>query len=118
MNGTRAWQLAPWVIRALIPPAVLGVYLLGEPSSAGRFVFQYVGRSDTDLRRRLLQHCSAASALFFRHVLCIDRLTAFRMECYFWHAAEGEHTVANLIHPAAPRGTDVSCPYCFLGDVR
>lgn len=118
MRSTRVWQLSPWAVRLLIPPAVIGVYLLGEPDSAGRFVFQYVGRSDTDLRRRLLRHCSAARALFFRHVVCPDSLNAFRLECYFWHAAQDEHAISNQIHPAAPCGIQLSCPYCSIGGVN
>ncbi|WP_308313242.1 GIY-YIG nuclease family protein [Streptomyces sp. CBG30] len=50
-------------MRSLIPPQRIGTYVLyGEDWSR-----QYVGRSDTDVRRRLLRHCSDRRADYFTY---------------------------------------------------
>lgn len=116
MKGTRAWQLSPWAVRVLIPPAVIGAYLLGEPSLAGRFVFQYVGRSDTDLRRRLLEHWKLGTALYFRAIPCRDAAEAFKTECFLWHALKDDLPLRNVLHPDSPNGRESHCPYCVAAD--
>lgn len=51
----RPFPYTEGMVRLVVPPATIGAYLLLR-DEGGRAVPMYVGRSDTDLRRRLLEH--------------------------------------------------------------
>jgi hypothetical protein len=53
MISHRVCRLEPWFLRALIPPDQVGSYIFYRAEAP-----ICVGRSDTDLRRRLLQHAA------------------------------------------------------------
>lgn len=111
-RGTRAWLLAPWAVRMTVPAAVPGVYLLGDASPASSaFNPTDVGRSDTDLRRRLLAHAQAGKAAYFRCRPCGTQKEAFQRECVYWHSLRGS-PLRNKAHPDAPDGCALECPYC------
>lgn len=117
MRSTRAWRLAPWVVRIVIPDGVVGVYLLGDVRPAGMPLdITYVGRSDKNLRRRLLHHCSAGRADMFKFAVCSDSDHAFRVECFLWHATKGKGLITNINHPAAPAAARTRCPFCLDDD--
>lgn len=108
----RIYRLQPWLIRALIPPKQVGSYILyraGEPI--------YVGRSDTDLQHRLLQHAATSAGDYFRYDVHPSASHAFQAECSLYHAIEGPLT--NRIHPDAPDYLDIDCSFCSssLSDV-
>lgn len=105
MTRRRLYRLHPWLVRALIPPDQVGSYILY------RAAFPiYVGRSDTDLRRRLLQHAGAGTAEYFGYEAHPSPSHAYRAECSLFHAADGP--LANRIHPDAPDHLDVECSFC------
>ena len=113
MRSTRAWKLSPWLIRILLPVRVSGSYLLGAPRPTGNgFEVTYVGRSDKDLRRRLLEHCAAGKASLFKFQPHKNATEAFLSECYLWHATREDGRNENIIHPAPPTAGRISCPYC------
>ena len=91
MTGRR-YRLSPWIVRALIPPTVIGVYVLWSPTAP-----VYVGRSDTSLRRRLLEHSRSWPDIFFTYDVAFSPEDAYRMECCLFHAL-GDHTT-NIDHP-------------------
>jgi len=91
-----------------IPTPATGIYYLGTLQD-GCLSVQYVGRSDTDLRRRLLQHTSEGKFTFFSFRLTKTILEAFRLECREWHRF---CETLNLIHPDAPKSLPYLCPYC------
>ena len=73
-----------------------GVYVLGREQS-GTFSGLYVGRSDTDLKRRLAEHLPAREANSFIRLYAPDRFhfqytatayEAYRMECSLFHSAQ------------------------------
>lgn len=103
----RIYRLQPWLVRALIPPDQLGSYILYR---AGAPI--YVGRSDTDLRRRLLQHAAAGTSEYFRYDVHPSASHAFRAECSLYHALDAPLT--NRIHPDAPDYLDVDCAFCTI----
>lgn len=101
----RRYRLVPWLIRALVPAARSGSYLLfiaGEPV--------YAGRSDTDLRRRLLVHAHDNRADYFDFDQHLGARAAFLTECATFHAIVD--TLENRIHPAAPARSGERCPFC------
>lgn len=101
----RAYALTSWMVRALIPEARIGSYVLidsGEPV--------YVGRSDTCLRRRLLQHAHRQRAEYFAYNVHHTRIQAYTMECALYHALTPQ--IRNRIHPDSPDRAVVRCSFC------
>lgn len=101
----RIYRLQSWLVRALIPEGQVGSYILyrsGNPI--------YVGRSDTDLRRRLVQHAAAGTNEYFRYDVHLSATHAFRAECSLYHAVD--RPLANRIHPDAPDYLDIECAFC------
>ena len=104
MSG-RAYRLRPWLVRALIPASRIGTYVLYRHGQA-----IYIGRSDTDLRRRLLEHAAVRRGDYFTYAVHRTSCQAFEVECSLYHAVDG--ALANRIHPDAPDFADVRCAFC------
>lgn len=105
----RLFKLKPWLVRALIPQGCAGTYLLysfGQPV--------YAGRSDEDLRNRLVAHAQIKRADYFGFSVLADADRAFDMECALFHALRT--TTTNLIHPASPKHSGRTCFICNLGN--
>lgn len=104
----RLFRLEPWLVRALIPSGKAGTYLLyrfGKPI--------YTGRSDQDLRNRLVTHAQMRRADYFGFMTYPDAERAFDMECALFHTLRPMTT--NLIHPASPKGSQRHCFICNRG---
>lgn len=101
----RRYRLRPWLIRSLIPARQMGSYVLYRRGSA-----VYTGRSDTDLRRRLLAHAASARAEYFTFDVHHSPITAYAAECLFFHVLEPP--MDNQVHPSSPSGGLARCPYC------
>ena len=113
IDPTRAWLFLPYVVRALVPPGVTGVYLLGRVAAeCGAFIPRYVGRSDSDIRQRLSGHEKLALTTHFCVQLCGSPEEAFMRECFYWHALRDEALLFNTIHPDSPGQAGLQCPYC------
>jgi hypothetical protein len=93
------------LVRALIPHHLAGSYTLFDATGA-----VYAGRSDTDLRRRLITHARANRADYFDFDAHTGPAGAFLTECATYHAIGTG--LQNTIHPAMPRGAADSCPFC------
>lgn len=102
----RRYALKPWLIRALIPERTLGAYVLWSPSAP-----VYVGRSDTCLRRRLVEHARSWPDIFFTYDVAFSGQDAYSMECSLFHAL-GERT-SNIDHPQRCGANDPLCPFCI-----
>lgn len=102
----RRYALKPWLIRALIPEGVMGTYVLWSPSAP-----VYVGRSDTSLRRRLLEHARQWPDIYFTFDEASSPEDAYAMECSLFHAL-GEHT-SNIDHPQRVAADDPPCLFCM-----
>jgi hypothetical protein len=101
----RAFRLEPWLVRALIGERHAGTYLLyrrGKPV--------YAGRSDRDLRKRLMTHAHHATGDHFGFSVHPDAGRAYDMECALFHTLHDITT--NRIHPASPKGGDRRCFIC------
>ncbi len=106
MSTTRLYRLAPWVVRALIPTRVIGTYVLYIQGKAN-----YIGRSDTCIRRRLLHHCGTARGEYFTYDVHASPEQAFAGECSLFHALRRQLT--NIRHPDRPDFTQTVCPFCW-----
>lgn len=101
------------VVRFLVPPGALGVYLLGHGGPANMTFFPtYIGRSDSSLRKRLLAHDKTRQVTYFRVRFCETPKEAFLFECLYWHALKEEPGILNQRHPNAPARSGLQCPYC------
>ncbi len=107
----RLYKLTPWLIRMIIPSQLIGTYTLYLNDSLGcRPV--YTGRSDTDLRRRLISHPLMGYATHFEYNTYDCPEKAFIVECAQYHLSKGIYL--NKIHPAIPNGSLISCPFCKI----
>ncbi len=103
---TRPIALRSWLVRLLIPSGLCGSYTLF--SAAGSPT--YTGRSDSDLRERLLTHAADARGDYFRFDIHSSAEQAYLAECSAYHA--WGPSLENAIHPARPGGSCVQCPFC------
>ena len=91
-----------------------GSYQLGFLDPVGSFLPMYPGRSDTDSRRRLLDHVRAGIYTHFRFFPTRTVREAFTRECRDYHLLL-EMGIDNVIHPRRPRNLSYECPYCKGG---
>lgn len=105
MNRERALRLSSWLIRAIIPARLIGTYVLYRQGSP-----VYIGRSDTDLRRRLLEHSARARGDYFTYDVHHTSTQAFEVECSLFHALRPALT--NVLHPDRPDYGTEMCPFC------
>jgi len=106
-----AFAASPPVVRAFVPPAAVGVYMLlrgGAPF--------YVGRSDRCVQSRLTGHALLGLASHVTWEPCADPLHAYRLESAWFHALSP--TLLNRIHPARPLGWTKECPFCGTRDCQ
>ena len=96
-------------IDAAVRSRSAGVYALGHADAQGRFCINHVGRSDSDLRSRLLD-CIGSERLF-KYGYSASAQTAFEKECQLFHDFSPP---GNRLHPDRPKGTMWSCPRCRM----
>jgi len=95
-----------------VRPDVPGVFALGYGGARDTFFVNYIGRSDSDLRARLMD-CIGSDALF-KFEVSISSRAAFLRECELFHTFRPR---GNRLHPARPRGADWTCPRCGFLDL-
>lgn len=91
----------------------IGYYV--EQDSMGVYIFSrdgktaiYVGRSDNDLRGRMLSSSNEGHGykyFWFKYVT--SPMRAYQLECEWYHKYEPRD---NTIHPAVPQGAFWRCP--------
>ena len=86
-----------------------GAYALGRLAN-GKFYIDYVGRSDSDVRKRLHDHIGENSEFKYKYYASSEE--AFDKECYLYHEFQPPR---NKIHPAQPADSDWQCMSCGLG---
>lgn len=89
-----------------------GGYLLGDLSPDGSLQVRYVGRSDTDLNRRLKDWAKRNEYGGFGFTYARSCLEAYVMECNNYHDYGGKEKLDNDIHPAHPNAAFPRCPRC------
>lgn len=86
-----------------------GVYALGHEDAQGKFCINHVGRSDSDIRGRLLD--TIGSSTLFKYGYSASSQTAFEKECQLFHDISPP---GNRMHPARPKGATWRCPRCQM----
>jgi hypothetical protein len=84
-------------IDSVVRATSAGVYALGHTDAQGRFAINHVGRSDSDLRARLLD-CIGSEKLF-KYGYSASAQTAFEKECQLFHDFSPP---GNRLHPSRP----------------
>lgn len=110
-NLTGPYYLTTDGVNKSVTRTSAGVYALGKLSD-GVFYIGYVGRSDDDVNKRLLDHVKLSDPQF-KIAYCSSAQAAFLAECELWHEYGGSR---NPIHPARPAGTNYKCPRCTKFD--
>lgn len=99
-------------IDELIPPDTIGNYILGYRVGKSEIQIRYVGRSDTDLNRRLHEHLEDPYDAFMFNTQNTPE-EAYIEECWNWHGCDGpQGRLENKIHPDKPEGCEATCPVC------
>ena len=91
-----------------VSPKKIGTYCLGYRSNETTFHPKYVGRSDTDLNKRLKDWVGEYKRFKFMYHTTIKQ--AYEKECHLYH--DWKDHIDNDVHPATPEGTDYTCPVC------
>lgn len=98
------------LVDGYVQPGLTGIYIL---SRDGKSV-DYIGRSDTDLQREILQreysHLARGRVYkYFWFEYAASPTRAYKRECELWHEY-GAPPPDNDRHPAVPPSTDIGCP--------
>ncbi|WP_218020680.1 hypothetical protein [Nocardia beijingensis] len=72
----------------------------------------YVGRSDTDIQRRLIRHSIDRRGEYFTYDIHHSVTNAFDMECALFHLHAG--TLSNRLHPDKPDFHQTACIFCSI----
>ena len=111
--GNTMYELNKSTIESLIKDGLIGNYALGMKSVNGSFVVHYVGRSDTDLKQRLIQHLDDDKPYpYFKFSIASNIREAYLKECKNFHDFGAESYLDNKSHPSKPEGIKEVCPYC------
>jgi len=100
-------------IDPLVDKEKIGNYLLGKIEGE-LFHVWYVGRSDTDLNRRLREHISE-DYTHFMYSYQTHVNDAYTKECTNFHGFNGTNHLNNQRHPNKPEGCHhLNCPHCGI----
>jgi hypothetical protein len=112
LNMEGPYPLTEQFINAHIINEAIGNYALGIAHNR-QFAVQYVGRSDTDLKRRLAEHIGEPYT-YFMFSYAENVVQAYQKECVNYHDyVDPGYRLDNEIHPDKPEGrSDLRCPRC------
>ena len=96
-------------IDAAVKGVGVGAYALGYMKGQ-TFEVHYVGRSDTDLKKRLKDHVLEPYTVF-KFGFLPNASAAFVKECELYHDF-GMAALDNDKHPDAPKNSALTCPRC------
>lgn len=95
-------------VDAAVTFAMPGTYALGHINQHDQFVVEYAGRADDDVNARLKDHVPEPYQKF-KFEYYASAKEAYFKECRIYHDFRPRD---NKIHPAAPKGSYLSCPVC------
>jgi hypothetical protein len=73
----------------------------------------YAGRSDSSLMKRLCSHEHLPVATHLTWKVRESAKGAFYLESAWHHQGGGAEDMLNKVHPRAPNGTALMCPFCI-----
>ena len=86
-----------------------GAYALGHTNKSGKFVVEYVGRSDSDIEDRLQDWVKSKYRQFMYDYYFTPK-EAYEKECHLYHDFGGFRELDNEKHPDRPDGAKFGCP--------
>lgn len=107
MNGP--YDLNAEEVERIVDEDRIGNYALGHNNDEGKFMVKYVGRSDNDVKSRLLYWVENSTRPLFKYSYAESVKEAFDKECTNYHAFS---PADNDNHPAKPAGKRYPCPVC------
>lgn len=110
-NLTGPFALTDAEINQNVTRVSAGAYALGPIDNAGTFYVHRIGRSDTDLNKRL--HDYVGQYACFKADYFPSAKAAFEKECHLFHDFK---PVNNTLHPDRPKGSNWMCPCCPIFD--
>ena len=105
------YSLTEFGVENKVEPGVPGVYALGHTNKSGKFIVEYVGRSNLDVEGvagRLKDWIGKYKQ--FKYDYYYTPREAYEKECRLYHDFGGSHNLDNKIHPARPDGAKYGCP--------
>jgi hypothetical protein len=105
------YDLTTNMIYEIVTRTSAGNYALGYLNAENVFIVKYVGRSDSNLNARLLQHIGEGYKKF-KYSYAQNSKEAFEKECKNYHDFGASESLDNKIHPDRPADKDWKCPYC------
>jgi len=94
-------------VRDAITRTAAGAYALGYAANDGGFCVLQIGRSDTDVRSKLIGQIGTQN--LFKFILSTGPMLAFEKECELFHNFSPPN---NRRHPERTAGTNWTCPRC------
>lgn len=105
------YELDPDTVNKEITQKKEGNYALGELDVEDEFMFTYVGRSDSDVRKRIKDHFGEGYTHFMFSYATSPK-EAFEKECKNYHDFK-DRLCHNEKHPDCPDNSkDLKCPRC------
>ena len=109
LNMYGPYDLTPVSINANVTQISPGNYALGRLKTKYAFLVFHIGRSDTDIRNKLLSWVGKTKHALFKFNYASSPKAAFLRECENWHDFKPSE---NPNHPDKPIYTDWKCPRC------
>ena len=114
MNGS--YKLNSDTVNKTITKTSAGNYALGYTKDK-TFYIKYIGRSDSDLKTRLLSHVASGKYDRFKYIYATSPKAAFENESAKIFMICGIEKLDNDIHPDRPSNSkDWECPICDIFD--
>ena len=105
------WKFNKENVEAVVTKTSAGNYAFGFTGTDKLFYPRYVGRSDDDLKTRLLSWIGKTKRPEFKMSYAATIKEAFEKECENYHDFESI-LEDNAAHPARPEGKSWPCPSC------
>lgn len=103
-----AFPLNVETIWTVVPNAQPGAYVLSRDGKHANFI----GRSDEDVRSRLLDHAGLDGYVYFWYTYASSAREAFNLESLLFHQYGEGLLLDNWRHPERAPGTTWRCPAC------
>jgi hypothetical protein len=108
------YPLTAEAIDEYVAEGKIGNYALGVYGK-NKLAIKYIGRSDTDLNKRLKEHIEEKGYTCFKFSCAESTVQAYQKECLNYHDfIDAGFRLDNTIHPAKPKNhpDDLRCPRC------
>lgn len=115
LNMQGSYTLNKLTVDAHVTRTSAGNYALGYVNDKGKFIVQYVGRSDSDVNNRIKNHAEEGYKSF-KYSYATSPKAAFEKECHNYHDFGGNDSLRNKFHPDRPANSGWKCPVCNIFD--